>query len=46
MFFPLKTKKLIAFQKWCDIRTKLLAKEHLTPGGIEIIRELAKDVNS
>lgn len=43
--FPLKTKKQIAFHKWCDIRTKLLAKEHLIPGGIDIIRELAKDIN-
>lgn len=31
--FPLKTKKQAAFLKWCDIRSKLLAKEHLSPEG-------------
>jgi hypothetical protein len=40
--FPLKTKKQAAFRKWAEIRTILLAKEHLLPGGIERIRKLAK----
>lgn len=44
--FPLKTKKQAAYLKWCDIRTKLLAKEHLSPEGLEKIRELAKLINN
>lgn len=43
--FPLKTKKQKAFIKWCDIRNRLLAKEHLKPGGLEIIRKLANLIN-
>jgi hypothetical protein len=44
--FPLKTKKQEAFRKWSEIRKILLAKEHLLPGGIERIRELAKLINN
>nr|QCW06894.1 hypothetical protein [Drechslerella brochopaga] len=44
--FPLKTKKQEAFRKWSEIRIILLAKEHLLPGGIERIRELAKFINN
>jgi len=44
--FPLKTKKQAAFQRWSEIRTILLAKEHLLPGGIERIRNLAKLINN
>ncbi len=44
--FTLKTKKREAFLKWSDIRQKILAKEHLTPAGLEIIRELAKSINN
>ena len=44
--FSLKTKKQVAFHKWSEIRTILLAKEHLLPGGIERIRKLAKLINN
>jgi hypothetical protein len=44
--FPLKTKKQASYQKWSEIRTILLAKEHLLPGGIERIRKLAKLINN
>ena len=27
--FPLKTKKQFAFTRWCNVRVKLLNKEHL-----------------
>jgi hypothetical protein len=37
--FPLKTKKASAFSRWCEIRSILLAKEHLSPEGIERIRK-------
>lgn len=43
--FLLKTKKKEAFKKWCDVRAKLLAKEHLTPLGLINLRGLIKDIN-
>jgi hypothetical protein len=43
--FLLKTKKKYAFIKWCNIRTRLLNKEHLTPLGLIKLRELIKEVN-
>lgn len=43
---PPKGKKLSAFIKWKSIREMLLEKKHLKEGGIELIEELAKDINN
>ena len=43
--FPAKGLKQDAFLKWCDIRTMLLEKKHLKEGGMELIKEMAKNVN-
>lgn len=43
--FPLKGKKLSAFLNWKSIRDLLLEKTHLKPGGIELIRDMAKSIN-
>jgi hypothetical protein len=43
--FPLKTKKALAFEKWCEIRTKLINKEHLSIEGLEKIARLGKLIN-
>ena len=43
--FPLKTKKALAFDKWCEIRTKLINKDHLSIEGLEIIAKLGKLIN-
>lgn len=44
--YPLKGKKQSAFLKWKSIREMLLEKKHLEVGGIELIREMAKSINS
>jgi hypothetical protein len=44
--FPLKTKKQKAFSKWCDIYSMMLNKEHLNKEGLNIIKNLAKEVNN
>lgn len=41
----LKTKKKIAFLRWCDVRKRLMAKEHLVEGGKERIEPLMRAIN-
>jgi hypothetical protein len=41
----LKTKKHLAFLKWCKIHDKVLNKEHLTLTGLNEIGMLAKQIN-
>ena len=43
--YPLKTKKKLSFEKWCDIREMLLNKEHLTIRGLLKIIALGKVIN-
>uniref|UniRef100_A0A896YYP9 LAGLIDADG endonuclease n=1 Tax=Coniophora puteana TaxID=80637 RepID=A0A896YYP9_9AGAM len=43
--FPLRTKKLNSFNKWLEVRVKMLNNEHLIPGGIAKIKELASKIN-
>ena len=43
--FKLKTKKSQSFQKWSVVYNIILRKEHLTPKGIEKIKELSKNIN-
>lgn len=43
--FPLKTKKLDSFNKWNEIYTMVLAKEHLTQEGLDKIRIMVKQIN-
>ena len=43
--YKLKTKKLLAFQKWCLIHDMVLNKEHLTLEGLNKIDLLTKKIN-
>lgn len=43
--FDLKTKKKIAFLRWCKIHDRISRKEHLTLGGLEKITELSCQIN-
>lgn len=43
--FPLRTIKGEAFIKWCEVRSLVLGKAHLTPEGLEQIKTLAKLIN-
>jgi hypothetical protein len=43
--FPLRTIKLQAFVKWCNIRKLILDKHHLTAEGLAQIKLLSKQVN-
>jgi len=43
--FPLKTKKKESFDKWCEIRTMLLNKDHLSVEGLNKIIALGKLIN-
>jgi len=43
--FPLKTKKKESFEKWCEIRTMLLNKDHLSVEGLNKIIALGKSIN-
>ena len=43
--FPLKSKKLLSFQKWNEIYKMVLNKEHLLEKGLTSIRELSKNIN-
>lgn len=43
--YPLKGKKQSAFLKWKSVRDQLLEKKHLKPGGIELIRTAAAELN-
>jgi LAGLIDADG endonuclease len=42
---PLKSKKLLSFQKWNEIYKMVLNKEHLLEKGLTSIRELSKNIN-
>lgn len=44
--FPLKTKKLASFNKWNDIYTMVLAKQHLTNEAVDTIRIMSKQINA
>jgi hypothetical protein len=44
--FPLKSKKLLSFQKWNEIYKMVLNKEHLLEKGLTSIRELSKNINN
>lgn len=41
----LRTKKKMAFLRWCDVRKRLMAKEHLEQGGKERIEALMRAIN-
>ena len=43
--YKLKTKKLLAYHKWCKIHDMLLNKKHLTLEGLNKINLLSKDIN-
>ena len=43
--YKLKTKKLLAFKKWCKIHDMVLNKKHLTLQGLNKIDLLSKDIN-
>ena len=43
--YELKTKKSIAFKKWCIIHDMVLDKKHLTLEGLNTIELLTKDIN-
>lgn len=43
--YELKTKKSLAFKKWCKIHDLVLNKEHLTLEGLNKIDLLSKDIN-
>lgn len=43
--YKLKTKKLLAFKKWCKIHDMVLNKKHLTLDGLNKISLLTKDIN-
>lgn len=43
--FPLRTKKLVSFTQWCSALDMLLAKEHLTSGGLKTMQALQKSIN-
>lgn len=43
--YELKTKKLIAFKKWCKIHDMILNKNHLTLDGLNNIDLISKDIN-
>lgn len=43
--YPLKTNKLISFNKWYHIYNMILNKEHLTLEGLNKINILRKDIN-
>jgi hypothetical protein len=45
LIFPLKSKKLLSFQKWNVIYKMVLNKEHLLEKGLTSIRELSKNIN-
>lgn len=45
LLFPLKSKKLLSFQKWNEIYKMVLNKEHLYEKGLISIRELSKNIN-
>lgn len=44
--YPLKTKKSLAFKKWCKIHDMVLHKKHLTLNGLNKIDCLTKDINT
>lgn len=43
--YKLKTKKLLAFKKWCKIHDMVLNKKHLTLEGLNKIDLLSKNIN-
>jgi len=43
--FPLKTHKKVSFDKWYEIYSKMLNKEHLRQPGFDQIKSLAKFIN-
>jgi hypothetical protein len=43
--YPLKTKKSLAFNKWCKIHDMILNKHHLTLEGLNKIHLLSKNIN-
>lgn len=43
--YPLKTKKSLAFKKWCTIHDMVLDKKHLTENGLDMIDSLTKKIN-
>ncbi len=45
LLYPLRTKKAISFQKWNEVYTMVLNKEHLDTKGLAKIRVLAKEMN-
>ena len=45
-FNGLKTKKLLAYQKWVEVYQMLENKEHLNSDKREYIRELSKKINT
>lgn len=45
VFFPLKTKKSASFEKWCEVYSMVLNKQHLTNEGLAVIRVIAKQIN-
>lgn len=42
---PLKTKKLISYNRWLKVYRLVKNKEHLTPEGLMLIRTLVKSIN-
>ena len=43
--YPLKTKKLISYNRWLKIYNLVKNKKHLTDEGLDVIRNLAKKIN-
>ena len=43
--FPLKTTKLLSFERWCELLQALLRKDHLNPGLRPVLKLLAESIN-
>jgi hypothetical protein len=43
--YPLKTKKLLSYNKWLEIYEMVINKKHLTKEGLDKIKELSKLIN-
>ena len=43
--YPLLTKKVVSFNKWCAIHDMILSQKHLTQEGLDKLQALRKEIN-